>query len=574
MDGSSKRLLKAFSRRAVSVRKSETADLPDHPPARRLFRFLGHDTRSLAPRDRLNIFTGMDLKSVHRNQQASRTPLQFAEEYRAAGIAPIVTLPYSKVCPLEWKDYQIVGPTDDELEAMFSSSNDLNVALICGTPSGNLCGVDCETPKTFQETLERLDRVRLTDTWIDKTPRGGRVWLRSPVPLRSQKGKDIELLGALKYGLTYPSRFGDKQYTRLHHPPSILAIPALDLLREALPWLTPTEAPALPQKRLPRTARRLLNGRGIERYDSRSEAEQAIVSSLFNRGFEFAEVLALFRNSKATGRLAEMAEADAIRHLRMMFNEAREFYRTESPYRTAARNALFWAASTPWPGKTGSIDRAVFSAHASLAFISAKPDYGASTRDLAEHAACQRSTAQRATRRLRAAGLIELTKPFTYLFSNRYALTASEEKGNNLNHSTYTTCVGVGQSVPFSESVLHDAFRRKALGRASGEVLNALTGPVSAIEIAKTTGRHVKTVRLSLKRLRAFGFVQKTGKLWNKTEKPPDLNEIAQLLGTAGAGARQKQRHRKERLGRKVMAGIYRQNCERNKRARINLKKC
>lgn len=491
-----------------------------------------------------------------------RTPLQFAEEYRAAGIAPLVALPYSKVCPLEWKDYQVVGPTDEELEAMFCGSNDLNIALICGTPSGNLCGVDCETPKTFEEALEGLDRVRLADTWIDKTPRGGRVWLRSPVPLKSQKGKDIELLGAFKYGLTYPSRFGEKQYTRLHHPPSILAIPSLDLLREALPWLTPTQAPALPQKRLPRTARRLLNGRGIERYASRSEAEQAIVSSLFNRGFEFAEVLALFKNSKATGRLAEMAEADAIRHLRMMFNEAREFYQKESPYRSAARHALFWAASTPWPGKTGSIDRAVFSAHASIAFISGKSDYGASARDLAEHAACQRSTAQRATRRLRSGGLIELTKPSTYLFSNRYALTLSNEKRNNLNHSTNTTCVGVGQSIPFSS---HDVFRRKALGRASGEVLNALTGPAPAIEIAKTTGRHVKTVRLSLKKLRAFGFVKKTGKLWSKTERPPDLNEIAQFLGTAGAGAKQKARHRKERLGRKVMAGVYRIKCKRER---------
>lgn len=488
-----------------------------------------------------------------------RTPLQFAEEYRAAGIAPLVALPYSKVCPLDWKDYQIVGPTDEELEAMFAGSNDLNVALICGTPSGNLCGVDCETPKTFEEALDGLDRVRLADTWIDKTPRGGRVWLRSPVPLKSQKGKDIELLGAFKYGLTYPSRFGDKQYTRLHHPPSILPIPSLDLLREALPWLTPTEAPALPQKRLPRTARRLLNGRGIERYDSRSEAEQAIVSSLFNRGFEFAEVLALFRNSKATGRLAEMAEADAIRHLRMMFNKAREFFQKESPYRTSARNALFWAVSKPWPGKTGSIDRAVFSAHASLAFISGKADYGASTRDLAEHAACERSTAQRATRRLRASGLIELTKPYTYLFANRYALTVSTEKGNSLHHSTNTICVGVGQSVPFSESALHDAFRRKALGRTSGEVLSTLNAPMSAIEIAEQSGRHVKTIRLTLKKLRAFGFVKKRGKLWAKTEPPPDLNEIAQFFETAGAGARQKRQHKKERLGRKVMAGIYKQ---------------
>lgn len=498
----------------------------------------------------------------------TKTPLQYAEEYWAAGTAPIVALPYSKVCPLEWGDYQAIGPTRDELHAMFSCSDNLNVGLICGAPSGNLCGVDCETQDKFEETLEQLDRVGLADTWIDKTPRGGRVWLRSPVPLNSQKGKDIELLGALKYGLTYPSRFGEKQYTRLHHPPSILAIPSLDLLREALPWLTPTEAPALPRKRLPRLARRLLRGNGIDRYGSRSEAEQAIVSSLFNRGFLFDEVLALFRNSKATGRFSEMPADEAIRHVRLMFNEARSYSQKESPHRTAARNALLWAASTSWRGRTGSIDRAVFSAHASLAFISGKADYGAASRDLAEHAACERSTAQRATRRLRASGLIELTKPHTYLFANRYALTLSTEKGNSLHHSTTTTCVGVGQSVSFSESALHDAFRRKALGRSSGEVLSTLNSPLSAIEIAERSGRHVKTIRLTLKKLRAFGFVKKRGKLWAKTEPLPDLNEIAQFFETAGAGARQKRRHKKERLGRKVMAGIYKQQFPSQRRQR------
>jgi hypothetical protein len=44
----------------------------------------------------------------------------------------------------------------------------------------------------------------------------------------------------------------------------------------------------------------------------------------------------------------------------------------------------------PGPGKTGSADRAVYVAHAGLAYRSGKESYHASTRDLGELAGCDK----------------------------------------------------------------------------------------------------------------------------------------------------------------------------------------
>src|SRR5690242_14415357 len=194
---------------------------------------------------------------------------QIADEYALADAAPLPGLPYSKVSACEWTDFQTIPPTAEERAAMFSVSDHLNIALLCGTPSKNLFGVDCETRRSFEDTLEQLDRFGIADSWIDETPRGGRIWLRSPVPLQSQKGKDIEILGQKKYGLTFPSRFGTAQYRRINHPQSILEIPSLEVLHQALPWFTPTEATIVaPDKRIPRKAKRLLRGKGVTAYRS------------------------------------------------------------------------------------------------------------------------------------------------------------------------------------------------------------------------------------------------------------------------------------------------------------------
>jgi CRP-like cAMP-binding protein len=493
------------------------------------------------------------------------TPLQYANEYAAAGVAPLPCLPLSKVTAVDSLPFHTVAPTTEEIEALFGCSDRLNVAALCGVPSGNLLGIDAESPKAFEIALEQLDRAGFADTWIDQTPRGGRIWLRTPVPVQSQKGKDIEALGQGKYGLTYPSHFGVKEYRRLHHPPSILKVPSLEALGDALPWLKPKEAVIPTHKRVPRLAANLLRGRGVRnsKYTTRSEAEQAIIASLYAKGFDFIEVLALFRKYPAAGKFSAMRESLATAYLRSSYEFARKFHEEESPesnVRKAARDALLWASATPWPGKTGSTDRAVFCAHASLSYQSSREDYGASARDIAEHAGCQRVTAQRSTHRLRRDGLIELTKPYTFSWSNRYAITLPDEKGHSLHHSLTRSVEGVDQRVSF---LLPDAFRHRGLGRPAFEVFEAIAIPTSAKDIADKTGRHIRTVRRALNRLKAFDCAQRSGRLWSRAENPPDFEAIAKTVGTHGARHKQQHKHSMERLRRQVMGRVYREDRKR-----------
>ena len=60
------------------------------------------------------------------------------------------------------------------------------------------------------------------------------------------------------------------------------------------------------------------------------------------------------------------------------------------------------------------------------------------------------------------------------------------------------------------ELPIPDAFRQGGLGRSAFEVLRALeAGGLRARELAQRTGRHVQTIRKSLKRLHEFGYTKK-----------------------------------------------------------------
>src|SRR3990172_6689220 len=89
----------------------------------------------------------------------------------------------------------------------------------------------------------------------------------------------------------------------------------------------------------------LLRGQGIDRYPSRSEAEQALACSLASTGHDFESVLRLFLTYPAAGKFAELHAADwqnAIRWLRLTCEKARQFTAADSSARQLARQALAW----------------------------------------------------------------------------------------------------------------------------------------------------------------------------------------------------------------------------------------
>ena len=482
-----------------------------------------------------------------------RSLQSFAAQYASQGLSVVVASPRSKVPLVEWRAYQYEPPSSFEREAMFSLESDLNIGVACGMASDNLAVIDAETRAAFESQLRQCERAGVADTWIDETYRGGHIFIKTPVPVKGKafKTEGFEVRAQGQFVLLPPSIHPTGAvYQFINQPASIVSVQSLD----TLDWLKLQPAPQ--HKVLPRRARQILKGKHYDQYASRSEAEQAIVTSLFNSGFDFYEILALFQ-SYSPAKFVEIERADpdkAMRWLRLSYDQARTFCVKDSPARRFARAAQARAESSPWPGRHGITSKAVYLAHTTFAHRSGQPTYHASSRDIAEIAGVGRKTATNASRRLAELGLLELVQSATFSYANRYRLS---EK-TNIAPLTHIGLEGVASTSSF---LLPDAFRRKGLGHAGLEVMRALqSGPLKTREIAQRTGRHVQTVRKALRRLSCFGCVEKLRVRWKaKPLSEINLEDLARTVGTVGARKKQKEKHRGERLRRTIVTTIVRE---------------
>lgn len=337
-------------------------------------------------------------------------------------------------------------------------------------------------------------------------------------------------------------------------------VPTLDLadLRDFAPVEPAAHVATSPT--VPRLAWALLGGERLERYGSRSEAEQALMDALVNAGHEFGAILALFMQHPAAGKFAELrriSEAEALRWLRRSYDAAVRFTAQESAGRRRGREAQAWALARPWPGRTGSSDRAVYLAHAEIARRAGVLTYAAPVRTLAELAGVHRNTAISANARLVNAGLVHPDRAPVGTFSATYRLCdANDAEWRSCATSSQYVREEVAQGCHTSD----DAFRFLGLGKAAGEVLAALHAQpgATAREVAAMTGRHVRTVYRALGRMaelvdtvtgEVLRLVVRDGSAWRAVDGI-DLVAVARAVGTLGAGERQKQRHERERRDR------------------------
>ncbi len=303
---------------------------------------------------------------------------------------------------------------------------------------------------------------------------------------------------------------------------------------------------------IPRSAAPLLHGieNTIQRYSTRSEAEQALIMSLHNAGFEFQDILTLFCTYPCAGKFSENYAKNphaAISWLARSYATAVEYASThESKERQSLKSIIQWAHSISWPGRTGSVDRAVFLAHVAIAYNAGRFTYAASTRSLAELAGISNMTANRATRRLCKIDLVKLDTPAVADSANIYQI---DKDVHNVTLPKY-----------HCEEVYHyahdDAFRRSGLGKSAAEIWEALqNSPMSIKELVDTTGRHRTTIKRVLAIMAGLvdyvtgeltPMVQVNGALWSACEGV-DLQHIAEVVNTAGMGKRQHEKHELER---------------------------
>ena len=177
-----------------------------------------------------------------------------------------------------------------------------------------------------------------------------------------------------------------------------------------------------------RKALALLNGNYIDKYNSRSEAEQAVITSLINSGHDFSSVLRLFIKYPCTGKFKNLFNENPARahdYLHHSYLNADKWSKShESNARRTISTLISWAEESPWSGRTGISDRLVFLAHCQIAHRAGKIVYCASSRQLAEEAGCSSVGAINATLRLREKGLVVLEKLAVAELSNAYRFSA------------------------------------------------------------------------------------------------------------------------------------------------------
>ena len=448
---------------------------------------------------------------------------------------------------------------------MFAET-ELNIAVVCGSVSGNLMQIDCETPRSFDREYECCYCHGVTNTWIDRSPSGGgHIWLRLPYSVKTRgKHDDVEILSEGRISVIPPSIAVSKidgslrPYSFQNRPAQILTVESLDQIS----WLNLEPASLyVPFKAYPRKAQRLLEGEWDRNvYETRSEQEQAIVTVLVNACFSFEEILSAFRRYPAAGKFHSINSKDpgaASDYLRLCWSKARAWTIRESPARKNAIELLNYSQSIPWRGRSGSTRRAIFRAHCGLCYRSGGPTYHASVRDIAELAGVDKNTASTATAALCRAGAIKLKQQSAFTFARRFELPTAKELEKNTEFHTLPkpTCEGVYEVSSF---LVPEAFRTRGLGRPAFECLQHLNaGPLSCAQLAEKTGRCIETVRDAVKKLKKHGLAVKTGKLWRgRGLESIDFDALAQAVRMKGHAMHQRERHRADRLRHRLKAKL------------------
>lgn len=320
------------------------------------------------------------------------------------------------------------------------------------------------------------------------------------------------------------------------------------------------------------TALRLMMGETPEgkSYPSRSEAEQALVLSLVNSGYEFSQIKKIFDEYPAFGKYLELKrenEQNATRYLTLTYDKARQYSEGEGNIRKKIREIKEAAEFFPFENITEKI---VMFAHLTKAYKAGNFTYNVSSRELAVMAGIDRGAAETANKNLLLKGWVELKGRWKFEdrgLSNRYSL----EGGTTFPHVLTLECVDMGGRCPQPAQVLQDghildleeletadAFRngKGKLGRRAGQIYKLLfIQPLDVKNIAKRINLSTKQVGRILKRL-ANVKDYKTGEVIQMVSKGGDnhwysnivdLELIEAIYNTRGARAKQALAYQMER---------------------------
>jgi predicted transcriptional regulator len=281
-------------------------------------------------------------------------------------------------------------------------------------------------------------------------------------------------------------------------------------------------------------------------YPSRSEAIRAIAVSYVDTGLPaehfVADVISSPMGEKARAKRSPARWLHGEYRRAIDFVNRRPAICSSGEFQAAIAEMRHAASRHPWPGRSGSTDRAVHEAILVMAETAGKIHPALSVRDVADRAAVSRSTASNAMHRLAHRGW--LGKEHREGVGTDRAHTWMLLRPNLDTQSTHprTLC-----DTSVQDALAHDVWRwGRGLGRSAWLVWGHLSPvPTQPRELSQALGRSSSAVRRQLRKLADVGLAVQVAEGWVRGEA--DLDEVSRALGADGIGRRQAQAHALQR---------------------------
>jgi hypothetical protein len=455
-----------------------------------------------------------------------------------------------------------------------------NLAVMCGSTSGNLFVIDCESPAAFAYQIEEI-RKRQIPLWAAVTARGGHIYLRaSNGEVENISGNilgELEIRGRGGYVLAPPSVHpSGAKYQWIaqdgNEPPSIhskdvnwlltangqpiqLEVTA-NPIRNRGKWSSPLVSPASNLSNATRDY--LSNGHQIAEgsrnkrlfsaacdlagnHYSHNEAESILLPVATMSGLPYKEARASV--ASAYGRVREAARPEQKKN----FSENRNWH-----------YALLWAGEQNWQGRTGTSNRAVFLALVERARVGSNENglFRASIRELSELARVGTTTVQKALLRLKNAKILlskgsdQTSQASLWGFAESLILEAKQQelKTDSVMLSPHW--------LRYSESLFNSELtERGALGHSVGfiyQFLRTLDSPMMPRDIAKSLGLTLNQVNYAIHKLKGFELIVRYSQGWYPLDMTlPELEAMfEQVAGKGNARAATYRRQREIFAGR------------------------
>lgn len=279
-------------------------------------------------------------------------------------------------------------------------------------------------------------------------------------------------------------------------------------------------------------------GGPVATYDSRSEAEAAVVTTLILSGWGMESIAATFEGWQP-GHYADAGKHQGS-YLTRTYRAALS-HLASTPPRPEIAQAYRDAEAMPWPGRSGLLDQAVYLGLLSLAWQAATWEPYASVRDLAELAASWPKNTSTALKRLQKAGLAQEVQTYLTVQATVWRIMAEAlqrtraERGGHSSKDPHARYSQTPRDVA-------EVWGYSGLGRSAGAIYTHLDSrPMTNPDLIEATGKAKRTVQRACHRLEAHGLAEHSPDGW--VRGPASVAEFAETMRAQDLADRRRSRH-------------------------------